>query len=151
MSFLATGRRTDAEMERRIERHVRERPPEWETVEVTAGPADALRRASHGVVLLDCLTFLVSDALLAAGDDAERDDEEAAHRSARAAVEELLDAASEHAGRLIVVTNEVGSGLVPGTSIGRRFRDAQGWANQRVAEAAEEVVLLVAGQPLRVK
>lgn len=146
VSFLATGRAVDEEMTRRIERHRRERPSGWETLEAANDPADALRRAGHRVVLLDCLTFLVSDALIG-GHEAE----EAAIERSRRAVEVLLEVAGRRTGRLVVVTNEVGTGVVPPTALGRWFRDAQGWANQRVARDAERVVWVVSGVPVVVK
>lgn len=159
VTFLATGRRTDPEMARRIDRHREERPEGWQTVEVTDDPARALERARHPVVVLDCLTFLVagvvSDALVdPAGDGSgtvDPADEERVLERVEGVVDALLSAAGRRRGLLLVVTNEVGSGVVPASPAGRLFRDAQGRANQRVAEEAEEVVLYVVGLPVKVR
>lgn len=147
VTFVATGAAGDDEMERRILRHRAERPAAWETLEAGERAAEAVRTASHPVVVLDCLTFLVARALEAG----RTGDEEAALEACRGAVEALLGAAAARPGHLLVVTNEVGMGVVPPTPLGRWFRDAQGEANRRVGDAASEVVLLVSGIPLRVK
>lgn len=146
VTFLATGRATDDEMAGRIRRHRRDRPEAWETLEAPVGAGEALERARHSVVLLDCLTFLVSNALLAG-----EHEEEAARKRSERAVDALLDAAGQLGGHLVVVTNEVGMGVVPPTRLGRWFRDAQGWANQKVARAADEVVWVVSGVAVEVK
>lgn len=146
VTFLATGLPTDAEMTRRIRRHRQERPDAWETLEAATDVAGALRGARHPVVLLDCLTSLVSVALL----DGEAGEAAALERSRRA-VDELLQAVEGRRGHLIVVTNEVGAGVVPPTELGRWFRDAQGWANQKVAAVADEVVWVVSGLAVTVK
>ena len=146
VSFVATGRATDAEMARRIEKHRADRPASWETLESDGDASEALRRASHETVLLDCLTFVVADALTQ-GPAAE----ELALERCRTAIENLVSTAEALEGELIVVTNEVGTGVVPATDLGRWFRDAQGWANQRLAEAATEVTWVVAGIGMTIK
>lgn len=148
VTFLATGWAEDEEMARRILRHRAERPPTWQTVEVPpgAGTGDALERAANDVVLLDCLSLLVAGAALAA------DPEEAAvSAAAERTVTDLLTSATRRGGWLLIVTNEVGMGVVPPSPLGRWFRDAQGRSNQRVAAVAEEVVMTVAGLPVTVK
>lgn len=149
VSFVATARASDPEIRRRIRRHRRERPPGWELLEAPGDAPGALARARHGTVLMDCLTLLVSGAILRKGE--EPGDEEVALGRAMEAVEALLAAARGRDGELLIVTNEVGMGVHPPTRLGRWFRDAQGWANRRVGEEAREVVLLVSGQPLVVK
>lgn len=137
----------DPEMARRVARHRASRPRAWTTVE---GPEAAIRGvadAGTGVVLLDCLTLLVSDAVVRAR---ERGEEEAVHAGA-ARIDALLEAAASREGTLIVVTNEVGSGVVPPAPLGRWFRDAQGIANRRVAAAADRAVLVVAGRTLELE
>lgn len=146
VTFLATGRATDDELARRIEKHRAERPAEWETVEASGRVASALRHARHPTVLLDCLTFLVADALVAG-----EEQEDAALGRCQAAVADLLEAATSREGTLIVVSNEVGAGVVPTSPLGRWFRDAQGWANQNVAEAADEVIWVLCGMETVVK
>jgi len=146
VTFIATGIVTDAEMEGRIARHRADRPATWHTVDAPRDAARALTLAPSLVVLLDCLTFLVSNALFAH----EQDGEDVAAAAAAREVDALLDAAAGRDGQLIVVTNEVGWGVVPEHALARWFRDAAGHANQRVAQAADEVYLLVAGVALRI-
>lgn len=146
VTYIATAQALDEEMERRIARHRAERPDAWRTLEVPRGVGGALG-AVEGVALVDCLTVLASNALLAV----EGEGEEAAQAAVLAEAEALRDAAVAREGATLVVTNEVGMGVHPPTSLGRWYRDALGRANQRVAAAADEVVLLVSGVPLRVK
>jgi adenosyl cobinamide kinase/adenosyl cobinamide phosphate guanylyltransferase len=146
VTFIATAIVTDGEMESRIARHRADRPAAWRTIEAPHAAAHALAVAPTAVVLLDCLTFLVSNAILAH----EAAGEQAASVAAAGEVEALLEAAARRDGQLIVVTNEVGWGVVPEHPLARWFRDAAGNANQSVARAADEVYLLVAGIPLRI-
>jgi len=147
VTYVATAEALDEEMARRIARHRRERPAEWATVEMPRDAASAVRGARTEVVLLDCLTVLASNALLGA----EREGEEGAQAAVLAEAEALRDAALARKGTTLVVTNEVGMGVHPPTSLGRWYRDALGRANLLLAAAAAEVVLLVSGIPLRVK
>lgn len=151
--FVATAQPLDREMERRIAVHRAERPPHWETLESPVelpGDIAGCLTANPGrfdVVVIDCLTVWVSNLLLSLddGDDAER------LIGTRAT--ELLGvvAASTPARRWIVVSNEVGFGVVPPTSLGRRYRDALGRVNQLVAASAERVTLMVAGLEVSMK
>lgn len=146
VSFIATAEARDEDMARRIRRHRAQRPRAWETVEAPRRSGEALKRARHPTVVLDCLTLLVSNAVLEAADS-----EEAAQAAARAEVTDLLKEAARREGTLIAVTNEVGMGIVPEAPVARWFRDAQGEANRHAAERADAVVLLVAGIPLSLK
>ncbi len=154
--FVATATAGDAEMAARIARHRAERPPHWETRElpqhVAAGLLASPPRAE--LLLLDDLTLLVSNVLLAAvGEDDPAD--AAVQARAQAAVEAeiaaLLEAWRQLGVPWVVVSNEVGWGLVPMAPLGRLYRDILGRANQTLAAAADEVVLLVAGIPMQVK
>jgi len=147
VTYVATAQALDDEMARRIARHRGERPAAWPTVESPRAAGEAVRAAATPVVLVDCLTVLASNALLAA----EAEGEEAALAAVLAEADALRDAARAHAGTVIVVTNEVGMGVHPPTSLGRWYRDALGRANARLAAAADEVVLLVSGIELRIK
>lgn len=147
VTMVATATAADEEMARRIRRHREGRPQGWTTLEEPLDVARALREAPDEVVVLDCLTLLVANVMLAA----EPREEPVLLAAARRATEELLKVAEDRDGTLIVVTNEVGTGIVPPTPLGRWFRDAQGLANQLVGAAARQVVLLVSGQPLRIK
>jgi adenosylcobinamide kinase/adenosylcobinamide-phosphate guanylyltransferase len=146
-AFLATAQIGDDEMRERVRRHRAERPPQWITVEEPLRISDAAAavRGKVDTVLVDCLTMWASNSLFAAPDPAEQRVEEAAFRELDA-----LIAQAEHT-RLLLVTNEVGLGIVPDSALGRRFRDLQGWINQRVAARADEVYLMVSGIPLRIK
>ncbi len=145
-TYIATAQALDDEMNRRIAAHREARDAGWGLVEeptrVPEAVAAALRPA--GTVLLDCVTLWLSNLLLA--DDLF--DERAAQASAEALVESVRGTPGA---ALIVVTNEVGSGVVPETALGRRFRDCAGRANEVIAGAADEVYFLVSGIPLRIK
>jgi adenosylcobinamide kinase/adenosylcobinamide-phosphate guanylyltransferase len=136
--YLATAEAGDDEMRERIVRHRAQRPAAWQTIEAPLDVAAALEGLPHGaVVLLDCLTLLVSNLLL----HNEADPEPAVER----AVDALLAAAAARELTLIVVSNEVGMGLVPEYPLGRIYRDLLGRAAQRIAAQADEVYLVVAG------
>jgi adenosylcobinamide kinase/adenosylcobinamide-phosphate guanylyltransferase len=153
--YLATAEAGDDEMRARIAEHQRRRPTEWRTAEAPREVGRALAGLADppGTVLLDDLGLLVTNRLLALCGDAEPSRETAAALDAIIAAEtgELLDAQNVGGWDLIVVTNEVGLGLVPATPLGRVFRDAIGRANQALAAASDEVYLLVSGIPVRIK
>ena len=150
--YVATAETCDGEMRRRIALHRENRPASWETLE---GPPQELASAlwgRRGVILLDCLTVWLSRLFLALS-DAESEDEirwEQEETGILSAVERLIRSPDSGA-LLVVVSNEVGWGLVPPTLLGRRFRDLQGRANQRVGALADHVALVVAGIPLWIK
>lgn len=136
-TYLATGVATDAEMAERIRRHRERRGPGWVTLETPVAIAAAIER-EPGPILVDCLTLWVSN-LMAAGENP--DD----------AIERLLVALRRPGGPLVLVSNEVGLGIVPDNALAREFRDHAGRANQRVAAAATRVVFIAAGLPLALK
>src|SRR5690606_5786216 len=140
VTSIATAEARDAGMSARIARHRAQRHDAWHTVEAPLDPAAAIAGAETNVVLLDCLTLLVSN-LLHAGDES----------AVFAQVDAILHARCARAGTLIVVTNEVGLGIVPANGLARTYRDALGLANRKVAEAADAVVLMVSGIPVVVK
>ena len=147
VTCIATAEALDDEMARRIARHRAERPAAWRTAESPRGAGGEVRAAATPTVLVDCMTVLASNALLTA----ESQGEEAAVAAVLAEAEALRDAALAHRGTVFVVTNEVGMGVHPPTSLGRWYRDALGRANALLAAAADEVVLLVSGIPLRIR
>jgi adenosyl cobinamide kinase/adenosyl cobinamide phosphate guanylyltransferase len=144
--FVATSEARDAEMQRRIERHQQSRPASWRLLEVPREVGRALDQTEDRspVVLIDCLTLLVSNVLLACG-------ESAAEEAVREETHALLAAVRRRCGTVILVSGETGQGVVPSTSVGRTFRDLLGWTNQDVAAQAEGVYLLVAGVAVEVK
>ena len=131
--FLATAEPGDAEMGQRITRHRQERGDDFETLEEPLDVPQALVGVSCEVVVLDCLTLWLSNLLC--GEDGQIDQR----------VDQLLETATSAPWSLIVVTNEVGFGLVPESSLGRAFRDVCGRVHQRVAEVADEIYLAVLG------
>ena len=155
--FVATAEARDEEMRARIAAHRRARPVGWRTVEAPTGVARALAEQADGdaVVLLDCLTMLAANILgQAAGPDGEDgggDAYEEARRRLAAELAALLGWQEERGTTVIVVSNEVGMGLVPPYPLGRAYRDLLGWANRRLARQSDEVYLLVAGLPVEVK
>ncbi|MBI3332623.1 MAG: bifunctional adenosylcobinamide kinase/adenosylcobinamide-phosphate guanylyltransferase [Candidatus Omnitrophica bacterium] len=142
--FVATGVPCDGEMAGRIARHRRERNGSWVTVEEPLNLPERLKthRLSSGtLLLLDCLPTFVTNHLLA----------NSSPSRIESRVGDLLKACRRAGLSAILVSNEVGLGIVPDHPLGRRFRDLLGRINQRVAEAADEVYLLVAGIPVRLK
>jgi adenosylcobinamide kinase/adenosylcobinamide-phosphate guanylyltransferase len=107
--------------------------------------------AKAEVVLIDCLTLLVSNVLLSGGPDAPEPDVEVAWRRVQAEIEGLLAAQRQLQCPFVVVSNEVGLGIVPAYALGRTYRDCLGWANQALACAAGQVIWLVAGLPVDLK
>ena len=149
--YVATAEGRDDEMRRRIAAHRAARPGHWDTLEEPLELVAALRpiRDRYDTVLVDCLTLWVSNLLLqrqaaGAADDAI---EERILNAAR----ELLQLVASSGGGWIMVSNEVGLGVVPGWPLGRAYRDLLGRVNQLVAAQAREVYLMVAGLPLQVK
>lgn len=141
--YLASCKAQDREMQRRVRRHRRERPATWLTLDPPFDPVDVLAHldSSLGGVILDCLTLYVSDLLMSGESD---------HAITRK-VRQLCVAIGRTQVPVIVVTNEVGCGIVPEHPLGRRFRDLAGSANQIAAHFADQVVLMVSGIPLIVK
>jgi adenosylcobinamide kinase / adenosylcobinamide-phosphate guanylyltransferase len=137
--YIATAQAFDDEMRERIEIHRGRRGKEWQTEEAPLDLVDALERTPKGQpVMIDCLTLWLSNHMLA-----DHDPEAESERLARMF--------SRPKGPWFVVSNEVGLSIVPDNPLGRRFRDAQGRLNQKVAAAADRVILMVAGLPLQVK
>jgi len=137
--YVATAEALDDEMRARIADHRARRGADWRVVEAPRDLAGALMGLGEGgAVLVDCLTLWLSNRMLA---DADLESE-----STR-----LQTALADIAAPVVLVSNEVGFGIVPDNALARRFRDAQGWLNQRMAAVAARVVLMVAGLPLVVK
>ncbi|GIX45870.1 MAG: adenosylcobinamide kinase/adenosylcobinamide phosphate guanyltransferase [Candidatus Tectimicrobiota bacterium] len=144
--FVATAEAGDAEMAQRIARHRQARPAAWRTLEVPRHLGDTVgpQVGDAAVVLVDCLTLLVSNTVLQAGP-------QAAAPAVQAEVEALLRACQTGSATWVVVSNEVGLGLVPDTPLGRLYRDVLGQANQALAAQAQAVYLLVAGLAVDLK
>jgi adenosylcobinamide kinase/adenosylcobinamide-phosphate guanylyltransferase len=145
--YVATARVEDTEMAERVRRHRESRPPHWLTLEEPLAIASALERHAGAcdVVLLDCLTLWLSNFCW------EHREETSAAVETLALLEVERVAAASMNCNAVVVTNEVGCGLVPETPLGRLFRDLQGFVNQRMAGAADWVYHIVAGIPVTIK
>ena len=145
VTFVATAeRRDDAEMIAKIDRHRADRPAAWQTIEEPLELARVIQETDSAceVLLIDCLTLFAANLLEACGDDAQR---------VEARIEELCAALQASSCVVVLVSNEVGSGVVPAYAAGRRFRDLVGELNQRVAAVADTVLLMVAGLPFPLK
>jgi adenosylcobinamide kinase/adenosylcobinamide-phosphate guanylyltransferase len=141
--FIATAVPFDTEMQDRVRRHQAERGDGWITLEVPLALPEALAEHSREgrVIVVDCLTLWVSNLLLEWADAA----------AVESRIAELARAVKACAGPVILVSNEVGLGVVPDSPLGRQFRDLAGMANQAVADAADEVIMTVAGIPVVIK
>jgi adenosylcobinamide kinase/adenosylcobinamide-phosphate guanylyltransferase len=138
-TYVATAQAFDAEMEERIASHRDRRDERWRTVDAPLDLVEAIEAIADGSpLLIDCLTLWLSNQMLA-GHDVEAE-------SAR-----LADVLARPRGPWFAVSNEVGLGIVPDNQLGRRFRDAQGRLNQKVAAQAGRVLFMVAGLPMQVK
>jgi adenosylcobinamide kinase / adenosylcobinamide-phosphate guanylyltransferase len=141
--FLATAEERDDEMSGRIRRHRANRPPQFQTIEEPLNIVAALTglEGRADAVVLDCLTLWVSNLMeIYTGD-----------QTVLAEADSLSEAVRAVSFSTVIVTDEVGAGIVPENPAARRFRDLLGWVNQKIAEIADEVVLMVAGVALKVK
>ncbi len=137
-AYIATAEAADSDMLARIETHRQRRGGDWRTIEAPRDVEAALGACGAAPVLIDCLTLWLSNVMLA-DMDIEKE------------MEKLETALAAAVAPVVVVSNEVGLGIVPSFPLGRRFRDMQGILNQRMAAQADRVVLMVAGLPLAVK
>ncbi len=136
--YVATAEAGDAEMAARIAAHRLRRGAGWTTIETARDVVGALVAHGETPMLVDCLTLWLSNLLLA---DADVDAE----------IERFEGALARVAAPVVLVSNEVGFGVVPDNALGRRFRDLQGWLNRRIAARADRAFLMVAGLPLTLK
>jgi len=135
-TYIATAQAFDAEMEQRIAVHRARRGAEWDDVQAPLDLAEALRATDGAPCLVDCLTLWLTNIMLAGRDWQ---------------TQGLLEALAARTSPVVLVTNEVGGGIVPENALARAFRDGAGLLNQRVAAMADEVVLAVCGLPMKVK
>lgn len=148
--FIATARVLDEEMERRVAAHRSDRPSGWETLEAPEHLYTALQKlpAIYDAILFDCVTLFLSNAFCRFREDAPEDDYIGMSNEA---VEDLLKAIHQRPEPWILVSNEVGLGIVPNSLMGRVFRDMQGRVNQQLAALANDVYFMTAGIPVRIK
>ena len=137
VTLIATAEAGDEEMARRIDRHRLARPAAWETMEEPGALAEAIRTVDEDrFLIVDCLTLWLANVLSGTDDDIGRQADEA------------IDALAARAGEGVVVSNEVGDGIVPADPMSRRYRDLLGQVNGRFASAATEAYLMVAGRAI---
>ena len=151
--FVATAESRDEEMARRIDKHRQSRPDTWRTLEqpLKTGKTINVVEMLPKVVLVDCLTLLVSNVLLDNESDLDAPEGIAAiENRMHAEIEDLIAVAKNREIHLIVISGEVGMGLVPENALGRLFRDMLGWSNQQLAACATSTYLMVAGIPINV-
>jgi adenosylcobinamide kinase/adenosylcobinamide-phosphate guanylyltransferase len=141
--YLATSEALDEEMVKRIEDHKKRRGLDWQTVEEPIKIAEAIRQHEDDVevILLDCTTLWLSNLLMRQKSDHEIMNE----------VDKFIDTINQRQVFFIIVSNEVGMGIVPVDPLGRRFRDLSGMANQKIAEVAQTVIFMVSGMPIFMK
>lgn len=150
--YIATSRVYDDEMEERVKLHRKSRPQEWRTFEGNYNLLDAI--GEEGNYLLDCITVMSSNIMFDITKDAEYIDYEMQKEIEETILNEirsLVDVIKENEDNLILVTNEVGSSIVPDNHIARVFRDIQGRVNQQVAAMANHVYMVCCGIPVRIK
>ena len=150
MLFVATAEAGDEEMRQRIEKHKQTRPDAWDTLESTTdiGTQISQKIGRAQVVIVDCITLLVNNVL---GQHSDQTDASLIEEKVSDEIEKLIACIKQNNAIFIIVTNEIGLGLVPTGKISRLYRDLLGNANQRLAEIADEVYLMVAGLPLQIK
>jgi len=152
--FVATAEARDDEMHRRIQVHKKSRPSHWHTLEAPCkvGSCIAGEDRKYNVVVLDCVTLLVNNILCQhmaiSGEDV---DEKAVEADVKTEVSAIIDCMKQSQATYILVTNEVGEGIIPLGASTRIYRDVLGRANQMLAKVVDEVYLMVAGIPLKVK
>ncbi len=148
--FLATAQALDDEMSARIQKHKADRPAHWQTLEIPFGIAEHIPQIKTGVVILDCVTLLVNNHLMRFVKD-DLVDEIPFTQAVENEMDELLAALRRAGQEWIIISNEVGLGLVPPYQMGRVYRDVLGFVNQRLAREADKVIFMAAGIPMAMK
>lgn len=147
--FVATASAGDEEMRARIQKHQASRPKHWQTLEATMNLGSAILENKRSPwVLVDCVTMLASNVLFSLPEPV---DGERYQKAMQAEIEALITAWEQQDASWMLISNEVGLGLVPPNALSRFYRDELGRANQRLAQAATKVVFLVAGIPMTIK
>jgi len=146
--FIATATAGDAEMAERIRIHQTSRPSAWQTLELPLEIGKNLSAPLPQVVIVDCITLLVTNVLLSLPENTPYAQ---VMLAVQLEIDALIDAQARFGGQWLLVSNEVGLGLVPPYPLGRVYRDALGWANQKLARAASRVIFMIAGIPTVIK
>ena len=148
--YVATAEAYDDDMKERVAHHQHDRPAHWQTLEAPCHTYQHIANSPTGydTLLLDCVTFLTTNILLELSESATQTE---ANNAVLSQIDALLDVYDSSDATWLIVSNEVGMGVVPPTQLGRFFRDMLGRANQRIAQRADDVLLLVAGLPWKLK
>jgi adenosylcobinamide kinase/adenosylcobinamide-phosphate guanylyltransferase len=148
--FVATAAAGDEEMKRRIEAHLKSRPKDWKTLEVTTHIGSHITKniGKARTVIIDCITLLVNNVFQQYGENARPS---LLEKAVAAEIKELIDCIERSNADFFIVTNEVGLGIIPGDRVSRLYRDLLGKANQTLAQHVDEVCLMVTGIPLYLK
>ncbi|MFH1868721.1 MAG: bifunctional adenosylcobinamide kinase/adenosylcobinamide-phosphate guanylyltransferase [Candidatus Omnitrophota bacterium] len=143
VAFVATCQPLDNEMKQRIEKHKKSRPLSWKTYEEPRELPQLIEKIAkkHKVIIIDCLTIFISNLLLSSKSE----------KRIYGSINKVLDMAGSCKSTLIIVSNEVGLGIVPENKMARRFRDIAGNVNKIVAKRADQVFLMTAGIPVNIK
>jgi adenosylcobinamide kinase/adenosylcobinamide-phosphate guanylyltransferase len=152
--FVATAEAGDQEMRQRIEKHKKGRPSDWRTLEATRHVGNRIEQEADNsqAVIVDCVTLLVSNILSQHSDQAlEQIEGSVLEGQVNAEINELIECMKKVDASFIIVSNEVGLGLVPANRVGRLYRDLLGEANQMLAQCVDDVYLMVAGLPVKIK
>lgn len=147
--YIATAEALDNEMAKRIKKHKKERGNNLDTIEEPIKIADVIKKnKGYDVILLDCLTLWISNLM---HKEARGKEQGARGRRTLQKITDLISACKKAKASTIIVSNEVGLGIVPDNPLARQFRDIAGFANQEIADAADEVYFMVSGIPMRIK
>ena len=151
--FVATAEAGDEEMKQRIEAHRKARPPRWQTFEATThiGRRIALKVSKVQTVIVDCITLLVNNVIQKYPQSDDKETEAIIEKEVMTEIDELVYCIVQSDASFIIVTNEVGLGLVPADRVSRLYRDLLGKVNQVLAQHADQVYLMVAGVPVAIK
>ena len=150
--FVATATAGDEEMAQRIARHRQERPAHWRTIEVTTDIGKRIKKeiGEAKLVIVDCITLLVNNIFSEGGYQVTAPEEARLEKRIASEINSLIDCLKGAEATFIVITNEIGLGLVPADKMSRLYRDLLGKVNQMLAQSADEVYLMVAGLPVKI-
>ncbi len=150
VTFVATAQALDEEMSARIHKHRLARPASWQTLEIPRDVAQHVPQIQSEVVILDCLTLLINNLLMQFVKD-DLAQEAPFLQAIEKEIDGLITGIRKKEQHWLIISNEVGLGLVPPYQMGRVYRDGLGWANQRLAREADRVIFMVAGIPTIIK
>ena len=153
VGYIATAVITDDEMRERVKKHRESRPACWHTYEASCSMQDVFDASSHSAYLVDCMTVYLTNYLFDNGGfDAQTQEEiNAVEAGYMAHITDVLASLRKKDGLVVLVTNEIGNGIVPETFVSRAFRDIAGRANQKIAAVSDEVYMVCCGIPVKIK